>query len=207
MRTLQSERGAALVTALMLTMLSLVVAMTLLYMVTSGTGISASQRRYRTALASAHGGVELFTQEIVPQILSSGTSATVLQDRLSLVNLKLTEFDCLQQKLNVATAGWSESCRAKAGADPSVFPDATFRLASGKPAEKGFTVSTKIVDSVPGNSDRSGYDYLDLGGGVASRDEVIHPRHVPAIYSIAVQGVREGADSREKAQLSVLYAY
>jgi hypothetical protein len=206
MRLVSSERGAALVTALLLTMLSLVMALTLLYVVSTGSRISASQRSYRTALAAAHGGVELFTQEIIP-LMFSGTSATSLQDTLSPVHLQVPEFDCLQQKLSVATAGWSQACRDKAGSDPSRFPDATFRLSSGRPSENGFTVSTKIVDSVPGNSDRGGVDYLDLGGGVAARDEVIHPRHVPGIYSIAVQGVREGGGAREKAQLSVLYAY
>jgi hypothetical protein len=202
-----NQRGAALVTALLLTMLSLVMALTLLFVVSTGSRISASQRSYRTALAAAHGGVELFTQEIIPLMFDSGTSAGFLEDRLARVHLQVGEFACLQQKLSVATAGWSQACLDKADADPARFPDATFRLASGRPSEPGFTVSTKIVDSVPGNSDRGGLDYLDLGGGVAARDEAIHPRHVPGIYSIAVQGVREGGESREKAQLSVLYAY
>ncbi|EKD59392.1 MAG: type IV pilus assembly protein PilX, partial [uncultured bacterium] len=42
---------------------------------------------------------------------------------------------------------------------------------------------------------------------VSSRDDTVHPRHVPAMYNLSVQGVREEAGSREKARLSVLYAY
>ena len=38
-------------------------------------------------------------------------------------------------------------------------------------------------------------------------DEIIHPRHVPAIYNLYVQGAREGVQDREKARLPVLYAY
>lgn len=207
MRTLRSEKGAALVTALMLTMLSLIIAMSLLYVVATANRISASQKRYRTALAAAHGAVDLFSREIIPQLFNAGESATPLETKYSLVNLQLPGYDCLRQKLSEPTANWSEACRARATADPAVSPDATFVLSSERVSDPGFTVATKIVDSVPGNSDKSGIDYLDAGSGVSGRDEVIHPQHVPGIYSIAVEGAKEGGVAGEKARLSVLYAY
>jgi hypothetical protein len=42
---------------------------------------------------------------------------------------------------------------------------------------------------------------------VSGKEEIVHPQHVPGIYNLSVQGEREGGASREKARLSVLYAY
>ncbi len=207
MRILRCEAGAALVTALMLTMLSLVIALALLSTITMGTRISASQKRYRSALAAAHGGVELMTQEIIPRLLQTdplNTTQDGIKNDLSPVNLQLPQSGCLQQKLNTPTNKWNAACSSSA--DPTQSPDVTFRL-SGSVQETGFNVSAKIVDAEPGNSDKSFVELLDVGMSASGRDEVIHPQHVPALYNLSVQGVREGGGSREKALLSVLYAY
>jgi Tfp pilus assembly protein PilX len=211
MVVLRHEDGAALITALMLTTLALVITMALLYTVTVGTRISASQKRYRSALAAANGGVELFTQEIIPRLLQPDTTEVKAQSDFArdfaLINLQMPQYGCLQQKLNTPTSKWSACSAAQSSADPSESPDVTFKL-SGATNEKGFTVSTKVVDTVPGNTDRSGINYLDPGTSVSGNgSETIHPQHVPSIYSLSVQGVREGSGAREKARLSVLYAY
>lgn len=207
MGILRDEKGVAMVTALMLTMLALVISMTLLYSVIMGTKISASQKRYRTALAAAHGGLELFTQELIPRLFESDTTLGSLQSDFSLINLQLPQYACLQQKLNNPTSQWSACTGPQLTAEPGQAPDVTFRLSGDRVNTPGYNVSTKIVDTVPGNTDRSGYDLLDPGYAVAGSDQVIHPQHVPSIYNIAVQGVMEGASSREKARLSVLFAY
>ena len=205
MRILAREDGAALVTALMLTVLSLVIALALLSTVILRTGISASHKRYRSALAAAHGGVELFSQDVMPRLFQKPTRDD-LEGIFDKINLDLPQSACLQQKLGNVPKDWSACSQAQASSDPAESPDVSFRL-SGV-ADKGFLISTKIVDTVPGNSDTRGIDYLDQGNSVAGNDEgIIRPRHVPAIYNLSVQGVREGADAREKARLSVLYAY
>jgi hypothetical protein len=209
MRILRSEEGAALVTALMLTMLSLVIAMALLSTVIRGAKVSASQKRYRSSLAAAHGGVELLTQELVPILFQLNPSRTATETIFEPIALQLPQYNCLQQKLNKPNSQWGAACNASS--DPDDAPDVTFKL-SGLPQEKGFLVSTKIVDSNPGNSDKNGSlgsDFLDPGIAVAGSDSggVVRPQHVPGIYNISVQGVREGAEMREKARLSVLYAY
>jgi hypothetical protein len=207
----RDEKGAALVTALMLTMLSLVVALTLLYTVTLGTRISAGQKRYRSALAAAHGGVELVTQEILPLLLSQAPlTATGLEGSFSLVGLKVPAYPCLQQKMGSATSSWSACSAAQASPDPAEQPDLTFTLGGtlpGDPANSGpaYRLYAKIIDTVPGNSDAGSADLLDPGSAVSGREEVIRPQHVPGLYSISVQGA--GDSSREKARLSLLYAY
>ena len=205
-RTLAGEGGAALVTALMLTALSLVIAMALLYTVTSGTRISASQKRYRSALAAAQGGVELVTGGIVPRLLQpEPQTGSSLEQEFSLINLKLPDYDCLKQKLSFPTAAWS-ACSARQGnSDPSDTPDLSFVLGSGQAADPGYSVTMKIVDSVPGNTDTSANELLEQGSSVAGSEQGIRPQHVPGMFSIAVQGV--GDRSRERARLSLLYAY
>ena len=205
MGILRSQGGAALITALMLTMLSLVIALALLTMVTTGTQVSASQKRYRSSLTAAHGGVELLTRELMPRILKGDPLATLSSD-YSPIDLKVPQGDCLRQKLEQPKGKWNSCSAAQASGDPWQAPDISFRL-SGLPSEKGFSVTTKILDTIPGNSDRSGNDLLELGDSVAGKDEAIHPQHVPAMYNLSVQGVREEEGAREKARLSVLYAF
>jgi len=205
MRILPGEDGAALVTALMLTVLSLIVALTLLYAVTAGTKISASQKRYRSALAAAQGGVELVTREIIPRLLQlQPESEANLQDEFSLIALQLPNPDCLQQKLGSATASWS-ACGGPTSSDPSDHPDFSFTMGGVQAFEPGYSVTMKIVDTVPGNTDNAGLDLLDPGNSVAGRDDGIRPQHIPGIFNISVQGL--GGNSREKARLSLLYAY
>lgn len=200
------QDGAALVTALMLTMLSLVIAMALLSTVIMGTKISASQRRYRTALSAAQGGVELLTREIIPQLLQQGGTAQGVETEFSSIYLTLPHSDCLRQKLEKTPQGWSACSAPQSSADPQESPDMIFRLKSEGRQE--FVVSSKILESAPGNSDRNGMiEYLEPGGAVSEREEVVRPPHVPGIYNIAVQGEREGGAVPEKARLSLLYLY
>ena len=205
MAILRSQEGAALITALMLTMLSLVIALALLTMITTGTQVSSSQKRYRSSLTAAQGGVELLARELMPRIMTGDPLAALAND-YSLIELKVPENDCLRQKLEQPKGQWSSCSAAQASGDPGEAPDISFRL-SGLPKEKGFRVTTKIVDTVPGNTDRSGNDLLQSGDSVTGNDEAIRPQHVPAMYNILVQGVREEEGTREKARLSVLYAF
>lgn len=204
MRILRCRDGAALITALMLTMLALVIAMALLSTVITGTRIAASQKRYRSALAAAQGGVELLTREIVPRLFAMEATPLSVSHDFLLIDLQLPRYACLQEKLHNPTATWKK-CEEQVSSDPAVLPDVTFRL-GGQLPHSGFDVSTKIVDTIPGNSDKHDIG-LDAGLSTSGKDEVVQPRHVPGIYNISVQGVREGGGGREKASLTVLYAY
>lgn len=205
MRILRGERGAALVTALMLTMLALVISMMLLYSVISDIKVSASQRRYKSALAAAHGGVELLGQEIIPRLFQSVTR-DMLEEEFRLVGLTVPHYECLRQKIDSPADQWLACEAEEKSADPEQSPDASFRL-NDSGGRGGFRVLTKIVDTIPGNTDRSGIDYLDAGVSMAAKEEVVHPAHIPSIYNLSVQGSRDEGAAREKARLSVLYAY
>lgn len=212
MKKVRGEEGAALVTALLLTLLSLVISTALLYSVTLGAKNSASHKRYSTALAAAQGGVEVLANEIVPRLFGITTSGSLTEaslgevaDTFSFMNLSFPAGNpqCLQQKLSRRTEEWSACSPAGASGDPATLPDVTFTL-KGTGSPGGYQVATKIVDTVPGNS-FLGRIELDAGGGVEWKDEGVYPQHVPYLYSIGVQG--ESGNASEKARLSVLYAY
>jgi hypothetical protein len=208
MKTLENEKGIALVTALLFTLISLGIVMALLYYVTQGTKLTAARKRYVTSLEASYGGVDMVTREFIPKLFS-GYSSTRLTSEFAQVNLSQSVTSpCLKHKLQPdqfpdVCAPDSYSLNAKSS------PDFIFQLKGvdklGHPT-LGFNVFSKIVETLPGNSDPSNIDYLDSGAGVTGGSFGVDPQHIPAKFHIEVQGEREG-NPREKSQLSVLYAY
>ena len=196
---LNNERGAALVTALMLTLISLAIAMSLLYMVLSGTRMSAAQKRYKSSLDASHGAAELFTKQVIERAFQ-GYSSAAIESQFSAVELKLSDTACFQDKIGKPTDLWGSGCSSTV--EPTQAPDMTAKLMG---EGTNFNVFGKIVDTIPGNSDLSGIE-LDSGAGVAGTGSGISPQHLPGLYTVEVQAESE-ANAREKARLSVLYEY
>lgn len=204
MNRLNNKKGVALVTALMLTLISLTIVMALMYMITQGTTVSASYKRYKTSLEAGYGGTELFSKDILPYVLRNYTDAalaTSVNTAFSGVNLQLlSTLGCMQSKLTQPSSQWPAGCSNTA--DPKQNPDMTFNLmaATGSP----YTIYSKIIETLIGNTDISG---LQLeGAGVAEAQSGITPVHFPYLYRIELQGERS-ATSRAQANLEVLYAY
>lgn len=216
MRMLRNEKGIALVTALMFTMISLGIVMLLLSSIIQGTKLTAASKSYKNSLEASFGGVELIAKNIMPA-LYGGTTEAGLVASLTGVDFQVPSGNCFTQKWSKSSLDWDV---AICGADNKTFnpiqaPDLTFTLKATNDAV-GFMVYSKIVDTRCGgntsllqpcsNSDSSGVDYLDGGGGVTASTGAVTPQHRPAYYRIEVQGER-AANVREKTQLSVLYAY
>ena len=204
MTILKNEKGIALVTALMLTLICLTITLSLLYMISQGIYTSAAQKRYQNSLEAAHGGVELFAREVVPRLMQ-GESATSLTTAFSGINLSIPSSACLEQKVGKLPAEWSSCTSASITSDPKQAPDMTFTM-RGTAVGNDYRVYSKIVDTTPGNSDPSGIDYLDSGSGVTGISAGVSPKHIPGLYKIEVQGEKE-SNANERALLSVLYAY
>lgn len=202
MKLIASQRGIALVTTLMLTLISMAIVMAMFYLIGQGVQISASQKRYRTALEASYGGAEVVLKDVVPLIFQ-GYSSAKIHTQFADVDMQFPSGNtCLKQKLNFPTSQWSSSCsqtlQAKAASDIS------FTLPATGAGTAPFTVFTKIVDTILGNSDTSG---LQLeGAGVAEASSVITPQHFPFVYRLEVQAERS-TKAAEQANLSVLYAY
>jgi hypothetical protein len=221
MRQLKNEKGIALLTALMFTLLTLAIIMTLLYMLTQGIKISTASKSYKTSLEASYGAAELISKDILPLIFSSYTSAAsmarVAGTFPASLNMTTPNSACFAQKTQKNTAQWDAGvCAADTKSVlPTTLPDMTFVL-KAKDDDAGFKVYAKITDTRCGgdpsigqpctNSDAGGIEGLDTGGGVASTAMPITVERKPAYYSLEIQGER-ASNPREKSKLSVLYAY
>lgn len=200
MKQLTNERGIALVTSLMLTLISLTIVMALLYIMTKGIQVSGSHMRYKTAREATYGGSAVVVEEIIPLVMQ-GNSGTTIANQFSSLNMSTTSDTCLQSKLRDPTSQWPASCSQTL--DPKKTPDIQLTLQSTQSGQP-FNVYSKIVDTVQGNSDTSG---LQLeGSGVAEASSVVTVQHFPYVYRIEVQGERQ-QNPTEQANVSVLYAY
>lgn len=212
MRHLRNENGVALVTALLLTLISLAICMTLLYYIMQGMSVSAASKRYKTSIEAAHGGVQVFTKDIIPKIFG-GYSSSKLISEFSKINLDMPITNtCMQQKLRSNTRDWT-SC-GTSGSLPSaeVSPDVIFHL-KGMPSKPGFVVNSKIIDTTVGNTDTSSGtgekgEAVFAPSGVAYNPAagLVGVKHIPYIYRIEVESEVE-TSAKERARLSVLYAF
>jgi len=206
MKFLNDNKGIALITSLMLTLISLTMVMALLYMITQSTKISAASKRYKTALEASYGGSELFTKDILPFILKNYDSSTLKADAagsFSAVTLTIPSTIstlCLQSKLTLPSDKWPAGCSNSP--TPKRDPDLTFNLLSN--TSNPYTIYSKIVETVYGNTDLSG---LQLeGAGVAEPTSGITPQHFPYMYRVELQGESSTA-STAQANIEILYAY
>lgn len=220
MSRLNDNKGIALVTALLFTLISLGIVMMLLYIVTQGTRISAASKNYKTSLEASYGAVEVVTKDLFPAIFGKYTTSTSigsLATNYSNVNLTMPALNCFAEKTRKSTAYWDTTLCAATNKNytPTESPDLSFIMKSTNDAA-GFRVYTKITDTRCGgntalnepctNSDLTGIDYLESGSGVTGGGGTVTPQHKPAYYSIEVQGER-ASNPREKSKLSVLYVY
>jgi hypothetical protein len=206
MKYIHNEKGMALITALMFTLICLAIIMTLMYYVLTGTKMSAAQKRYRNSLEASYGGTELVTKTIIPRLFNNYTTGkpSLLADFGDPSQIALLLGPDLKTKLINPTSGWGAASKT---VNPKESPDITFTL-RGQNANNHFKVYSKIVDTVAGVGliDESGIDYLDPGIGTAGTSNSTQTPRTPNIYSIEVQGEAE-VNPKEKAALSVLYAY
>lgn len=204
MKFILNNKGIALVTSLMITLLSLTIVMSLLLMITKSIQTSGQLKKYKTALDASYGGVEIVSKDILPIILQnyeSGAFATSIQSDFSAISLVVeSSQDCLLKKLTSPSKDWSSGCSNTP--NPKSSPDISFKLAA--PSGTNYKIYSKIVETIQGNSDTSG---LQLeGSGVAESSSLLKPKHFPYVYRMEIQGEREN-NPTEQANIEVLYAY
>jgi hypothetical protein len=181
--------------------------MSLLYVIMQNIQVSSAQKRYRNSLEAAHGGARLSTDVFIPALFDNFSgNRPLLIDKFQANALQIpVSGDCFKQKLNSPTSDWSACSNDSKSADPKTAPDMTFTL-RGLQGQPGFNVSSKVVDTQVGNTDTSGDNGLLAGAGVTGANSGVSPKHIPSLYTIEVEAERQ-QNPREKAALSVLYAY
>lgn len=222
MKLLSENKGIALVTALMLTLISLTIVMYLFLMVTSGVKVSGANKRYRSALEASYGATDIIIKEVLPKIFTETLTNSLANPRVALstlpyplsMNFTSNSDLCLMDKLTKPPSQWSSGC-SNSSSDPKINTDFTLTLNSSTPNDS-YTVYTKIVDTVCSDkrpyptgkcsgSDLSGYELLDGGQGTAGGSSGVTTQAMPAMYRIEIVG--ENTSKKEKSKISVLYAY
>jgi hypothetical protein len=218
-----NEKGIALVMVLILAMISLAIVSAMLFMATQGTVISGAQKFYGTAEEASTGAAELSTLYLSTKgtfnLLSVGiTSGCNCGDPMNAGdNTDLSaggDRTCRCDKLCNSKDDWVASAddwscdenTSVAGLqvdlNPAANPDFTFALGN-------YTVFTKVVDTVRGNTDLGSIVTSgELGGSAVSSGAggIITPPHSPYLYRMEVQA-QATANPRELSRISVLYAH
>lgn len=218
MKLLANQKGIALITALMLTLISLTIVMYLMYMITAGVKMSGANKRYKTALEASYGSTDIVLKDVLPILFKNMTSSGWSPKNnlgasgfASFLNVDSSSDECLKEKLMLPSSKWSAACNRSSVAKTAF--DIKLNLNS---TSDPFTVYTKIVDTMCSDpkpypegkctgSDLSGIS-LDCGAGTAGGCGGVTVQHLPATYRIEVQGERS-TNPLEKSKLSVLYAY
>ena len=211
-----NNKGIALVTSLMLTLITMVIIMGLFFNITQSIKMSAAQKAYRNVTEASYGGADLMMQDIIPRLFLNGTTndamTTIMNTLTSEYNAStlakmnmtfLASNACLRTKLNnITTTGWG-ACSSDP--NPKKSPDMTFKLAGS--SGQSFTIYSKIVDTIPG------VKYPDSGAvllGQGVTEDLILVAQIQKlahyVYRIEVAGERT-TNASERSNISVLYEY
>lgn len=199
-----NNRGVALLTALMMTVIMLSIILGVMYLIEQNIKGSAAHKTYRNVVEASYGGADLVAREIIPQLFNNVSTSILTGSLGSSAKAQFASSACLHNKLENATANWAASGpECNSGINPRLNPDMSFVL-SGVDG-KGFIVNTKIIDTSPGVPYTTGDSQL-VGGGVAesSAGSTLKLEHY--VYRIEVSGESEVRPA-EKSNISVLYEY
>ncbi len=174
---LQNNKGIALVTSLLFTLISLGIIMALLTIVLQGTRISAANKLYRSATEAGYGAVDVVSRDIMPAIFKGSLDTGYISGLTNAIILTFPSVptsppptapsNCIDQKLGLSTLQWTNCTGQYSSPNPKQSPDMTFTL-NAVNNQVGFNVFAKIIDTRCGgdtaagqpcsNSDNSGVD-------------------------------------------------
>lgn len=219
-----NNKGVALVTSLMLTLITLGIIMALFYVMIRSIRISASVKRYRNVTEATYGGGELMAFGVIgdafKNMSSAGGMANSLASTYGNINLSLlASNDCFKQKLTAPASHWTACSALQKSMELTTIksaPDLTFLL-KGTSNSQNYKVYAKVVDTSTGNTDTSSSALLNAddkegllsGSGTAYNKTGtggVPIQHVPYGYRIEVQGEKE-ANAVETSNVTILYEY
>ena len=219
MKLFRNEKGIALVSVLILSLIALSIIATLVYLVIQGTRFSGFFKRYETAREAGTGGAEITVDLInnrgkLPYI--SGIMSTLFPNECGCGDPDVAgdntfgdgtaiptgdPYECLCAKLCDATADWPTACDTTLAATTN--PDLSLSLAGL--GGDSYSVNSKIVDTIPGYTDMSGED-LGGTGVVTSSSLTLRAPPQPYIYRVEVDA-QNATNQIERSTMSVLYGF
>jgi hypothetical protein len=213
------DRGVALVSALIVVSVAAGIFVAIMYYAMTGSEISNLQRKYQSSKEASLGAIDILTKDVLPRVisgtdLSAAVTGMVLPSVLPAIQADATKDACFRAKLAGPAAGgpagvpppWPSPSDCDSGPDATLNSDIVFNLKSTTTSTRPFVVSLKIVDTVTGNSDKTG-TVLELASGVVDdASAIIKVQHFPFLYTI-VTDARPQNSTTERANIEVLYAY
>ncbi len=188
MNRMRNEKGVALLTVMLMSIVALALTAGLLYMLARGGYLSGMQKQYRTALEAGVGGANVTFRTIA----AGGNTGLV-----SLAPVFVS--DNLVTKLEHRTADWPATADNTLTINPK--SPSTYDLAYDL---GNYRVYSKIVNTVTGNTGRD--EGLAKSGVVSSTTGELVVVSNPYLYTIEILSERR-TDPSERAKLSVLYQY
>lgn len=210
MRSL-NNKGIAVITALMFTLIILALIIAVLAMVNQGTKSSGAMKVYRNTTEAAYGGTEIVMKDVIPRLFANVTTSLIRADYNQSSFNKMMMFGssaCIKQKRDFTNTGSNWSACVDKSVDASKSPDMTFQLVGTN--GQSFTVYSKIVDTVTGvEYPEASSGAVLLGGGVTAggnqldNTNMLIPHYV---YRVEVTS-QKAQNPKENAKVSVLYEY
>ena len=204
-----NNKGMALITALMMTMIILVIIMGMMYMVNQSSKAGYSQKVYRNVTEATYGGADIAMQDVIPRLFQNISTATIAADYSSLTGgMQFSASACLRQKMKGPVSTWT-ACPA-VNLNPKLSPDVSFKLAGLQVNNTTayYNVYAKIVDTVKGvqfaPGATSGNQLIGSSVAESSGGTTLSLQHY--VYTIEVAGDQTN-NPAGKAAVSVLYEY
>lgn len=220
MRILNNKKGVTLLVVLVLSAVALVISAGLLYMITAGTKMSGSTKRYRTACEAARAGVDVITQFVNTRGDASAASS-LIAGPFSTFNFVYADATGVRLNAKVAnpSSSWIAGYDTLTRIDTTInTPNSTYDAQFDLGTNPTYRVYAKITSTAQGNSSGSG-STLHSGGATDARAQgskssggssEINEQSYPFLYSIEILAQKitaVGQDPGEKCKLGALYQY
>jgi len=207
----KKNKGVALISALIVVSIAAGIFTAVMYFALTGSEISGIQRKYQSSKEASLGAIDIMTKDILPRVITGTTLSgvvsglAILPDIVPSVTANSAKDICFQAKLTSLTGSWPGGT-CDSNPDPTVNSDIVFNLKGIAGSTRPFVVSMKIIDTVPGNSDKSGTVLEMATGTVDNASGMISVQHFPYLYTLMTDA-RPQNSTTERANIEVLYAY
>jgi len=184
-----SERGIALILVLVLSAIGLIVMTTVLYVITMGTQISGSEKRYRTAHEAALGGID-----VIRKIIQDQTNSLIPQVTIAYPNGSFVA------KLGAADITGS-GFKTAVSIDP--LDDTTYDISVdlGNPV---YRVYAKMVQKQQGNTNK-GYKNVRIKTGVVPADPGMGEIHF-TYYTMTILA-QKASNPNERVRMDLVHIF
>jgi hypothetical protein len=187
---LVSERGAALLLVIVLSAIALAIMTTVLYMVTVGTQLSGSEKRYRTAHEAGMACIEVLNQTIENQARINLPGITIVWPNNS--------FDAKMASPDLSADGLDTTRTI----DPDTSTTYDVAVDMGNPVYRCFA---KMVSKRPGNTQR-GYKNVGIKTGVVPGVPQGGQQIIPTFYTFFIL-TQKATNASERVKMDLVSVF